>query len=308
MKLHRLFFAAAGVAAALSFAPLASHAQSRHLSINTEGNAESCADLRVRSEGQIAQSSESYTLQRSEAPVLEVNAASRGVIRVSGAARNDFAVEICKVAVAEDRAAAGQLLSSLSVSRLGGRFTANTPPMAPGNADWQIYFIVHAPTDASVNLETKNGPIAIASITGGIRARSTNGPLALKDCGGVIDAQTTNGPIVFSGAGGDVRLNTTNGPISLKLANDVWNGPRLEARTTNGPLSLAVPETFQTGVRVETDGHSPMSCRINACAHAYTDATAGGKTLQLNGSGETVHVSTANGPISVGNENSKKII
>ena len=308
MKLHRLFLALAGVPAAITLVPTAGHAQNRHLNINIEGKAESCADLRVRSEGEIARSSETYTLQRNEAPVLEVNSADRGVIRVRGADRNDFTVEICKVAAAEDQATAGQLLSSLSVSRLGGRFTANKPATVPGNAEWQMYFIVHAPTDASFNLETKNGPIDVASITGNIRARSTNGPLALKDCGGVIDAQTTNGPIAFSGAGGDVRLNTTNGPISLKLANDVWSGPRLEARTTNGPLSIAVPDTFQTGVRVETDGHSPMSCRIDACAHAVTDATADHKTLQLNGSGETVRVSTSNGPISVGNQNRKKII
>jgi DUF4097 and DUF4098 domain-containing protein YvlB len=122
-----------------------------------------------------------------------------------------------------------------------------------------------------------------------------------------VDAQTTNGPISFAGTGGDVQLNTTNGPISLKLANDTWSGPRLEAHTTNGPLSVAVPETFQTGMRVETDGHSPMSCRIGACQHAMTDASSDRKALHL-GSGDIIRVSTTNGPISVGNGDRKKIM
>jgi len=311
MKLHRFAFAAAGLAAAVSFTGLTARAQTRHHDVNISvenGRAESCADLRVRSSGEIAQAAETYTLQRGEVPMLEVNAVDRGAIRVSGSARSDFTVNVCKIAAAEDRASADQLLGSLTVSRLGGRFSTNAPPARNNNSDWQVYFIVHAPADARVNLETKNGPIEIASITGGIQAKSTNGPLSLSNCAGTIDARTTNGPISFTGVGGDVQLNTTNGPISLKLANDVWSGPRLEAHTTNGPVSLAVPETFQTALRVETDGHSPMSCRISACEHAMTDASTDRKTLQINGSSDTVRVSTSNGPISVGTENRKKII
>jgi hypothetical protein len=311
MKLHRLVFASAGLAAAFSVGASTAWAQSRDRepNISLENNhAESCADLQVRSSGEIAQAADVYTLQRAEVPVLEVNAADRGVIRVSGSARSDFSVNVCRIAVAEDRATAAQVLSSLSVSRLGGRFTTNTPPSRAAGSGWQVVFIVHAPSDARVNLETKNGPIEIASITGGIQAKSVNGPLALSNCSGSIDARTTNGPISFAGGGGDVQLNTTNGPIALKLANDVWSGPRLEAHTTNGPVSLAVPETFQTAVRVETDGHSPLSCRLSACAHALTDASSDRKMLQINGSSDTVRVSTSNGPVSVGTENRKKII
>ena len=310
MKHLRLLSATAGLAAAALFPSPAARAQTRHgaLTFNVDGSGESCADLNVRSSGEIARTADHYTLQRAEVPVLEVNAADHAAIRIRGSARNDFAVDVCRIAAAADRATADQLLQSLTVSRLGGRFTTNTPPSRGDNTQWQVFFIVHGPTDARVDLQTNNGPVDIASITGGIKARSTNGPISLKDCAGVIDAKTTNGPISFAGTGGDVQLNTTNGPISLKLANDVWSGPRLEANTTNGPLSLAVPETFQTAMRVESDGHSPMSCTIHACEHAYTDAGSPRRILQLNGSSDTVRVSTTNGPISVGAPNRKKII
>jgi hypothetical protein len=304
MKIHFL------VGTAVVLAVFVASAQTRHrdININVNGRAENCADLQVRSGGEIAQTAESYTLQRGEVPVLEVNAAERGAIRVRGSARADFAVDVCKIAAADDRGTAEQLLRSVTVSRLGGRFTTNSPAVRNDNSDWQVYFIVHAPSDARVNLETNNGPIEIASISGGIRAKTTNGPLALTDCSGAIDARTTNGPVSFSGAGGDVQLNTTNGPMSLRLANDVWSGPRLEAHTTNGPLSVAVPDTFQTAMRVETDGHSPIRCGISACAHALTDTSSGMKTLQLNGGSDTVRVSTVNGPVSVGSVSRTKIM
>jgi DUF4097 and DUF4098 domain-containing protein YvlB len=310
MKRDSLPLATATLAAAILFASAAARAQSRHrdFTFSVDGSGETCADLHVRSSGEIAQAADHYTLQRADVAVLEVNASDNGVIRVRGSARNDYSIDVCRIAAAQDRATADRMLQSLTVSHAGGRFTANGPSPHESNAQWQVHFIVHAPSDARVDLETKNGPVDIASITGGIKARSTNGPLSLKDCGGVIDAITTNGPISFSGSGGDVQLKTTNGPISLKLANDVWSGPRLEAHTTNGPLSLAVPDTFQTATHVENDGHSPVSCHIRACQQAYTDARSDRRILQLNGTSDTVRVSTTNGPISVGTENRKKII
>ena len=70
-------------------------------------------------------------------------------------------------------------------------------------------------------------------------------------------------------------------------------------RTVNGPLSLALPEKFRSGVRLETSGHGPISCRPSACAAATTDSGLNRRTLQFNGSGDTVRISTVNGPISV---------
>ena len=98
-------------------------------------------------------------------------------------------------------------------------------------------------------------------------------------------------------------------PISMRLSAEQWEGPRLEAATVNGPVHLALPDKFRTGVRVEASGRSPISCRAGACAGAYSESGAKGRTIMLNGSSSTVKVSTENGPVSVtGGRRSQRVI
>jgi len=272
----------------------------RNLSINMQGDAESCAGLKVTSDGQVAQAAEKFTLQRSEASSLELNAADRGIIKVRGWNQAGYSVEACKIAVADDRGSAERTLSAIAISHAAGHFTFTGPP-ADGNS-WQVYFIVYAPANASLDLEAKNGPISVADVNGSIKARATNGPLSIKDCTGSIDAQTNNGPIAFTGDGGEVRLHADNGPISVKVSKDLWNGSLLDARTSNGPLSLVLPTGFHSGIRVESAGSALMSCRHQACTNANRSFNGDKQTLQMNGSNETIRVSTGSGPISVGSE------
>ena len=309
MKNHAfcsLSAAALAVAALLSPAPM--HA-ARNYNLNVSmDNGEHCSDLRVRSSnGEIAQTAETVTLGARDASMLEVeDNAGHAVVRVRAWDRPDYSVETCKIAVWDSRQAAETLLRAIAVSRSAGRLTTAGPSGDDGN--WQVYFLIHAPKNGSVNVATKNGPIDVAGISGGIKVRAVNGPISLKDCGGQIDAQTTNGPISFSGSTGDVHLNAQNGPISLELAGEVWNGPTLEAHTVNGPLSISIPENFRSGVRLQTSGHAPLSCKIEACRNAYTDAShSDTRTIQLNGSADTVRVSTNNGPVSVSGPRRKVI-
>jgi hypothetical protein len=281
--------------------------RNHNLSLNFEGSAEHCSDLKVTSRGgEVAQANEAFTIAKKEAPVLELTNIDRGVFKVRGWDRAEYSVETCKIAVAEDRAAAEQAVRAVRVSRSGGRFSAGGP--SGSDANWQIYFIVRAPRDANIDLETTNGPIDIAGVTGMLKVRSTNGPISLRDSSGTLDVNTNNGPISFGGGGGEVHLAAQNGPISLDLAGDVWNGSKLEAKTVNGPVSIAVSDTFHSGVRLETSGHAPLSCAIAACRSAWTDAGSDQRVLQLNGSQDTVRVSTTNGPVSVHGPKRRSII
>jgi hypothetical protein len=307
MKNDRLYFAAA---AALSVAwlitPVRTHAaRNRNFNINIEGDAETCAGLKARSDsGQIAQANESLSLRKSEAPILEMNAADHGHIKVRGWDRSEYSVETCKLAVAETSAAADQMVRNISVSRSAGRLSFSGP--ATDSGDWLVYFIIHAPKDATLDLEARNGAIAVRDMSGAMKLRAANGPIAIENCGGSIDAHTVNGPVAFSGSGGDVHLTAQNGPISLKLAADTWNGAQLEARTINGPLAISVPDTFLSGLRVETSGHSPLSCTAAPCRNAWTDASGSNRVLQMNGSNGIVRVSTENGPVAVHNDSKAK--
>jgi hypothetical protein len=283
-----------------SLAPGALAAKSYNLSINSN-NAERCADLRASSrDGEVAQLNESVTLGPRDLSALEVeDNAGRSVVSVRGWDRAEYTIETCKVAVADTRGAAEALARGIIVSRSAGRLTTTGPATADGN--WQVHFIVHAPRNATLDLQTKNGPILVEGIAGNTKVRAVNGPIALRNCAGQVDANTTNGPISFSGAGGDVKLMAQNGPVSVDLTGESWNGPQLDAKTVNGPVSLTIPENYRSGVRLHTSGHSPLSCNVAACRSVVQDLTreSSPRTIQLSGSADTVRVQTTNGPVSV---------
>ena len=302
MKNEGLVYAAAAVLClGWLMTPAKSHAaKNRGFNIGISGNAESCADLKVTSTGEVAQVNEVFTMSRGEAPILELNAEDRGNIHVRGWDHADFSVETCKIAVAETRPAADQAARGIAVSHSAGRISFNGP--ATDANEWMAYFIVHAPRDASVNLDAKNGPIEVRGINGILKLRAANGPIAIADCGGNVEAHTTNGPIAFSGDRGDIHLVAQNGPIALKLSTESWNGSQLEARTINGPLAVSLPENFRTGMRLETSGHAPVSCSAGPCRNAWRD----GRTMQMNGGSDTIRLSTENGPVSVHTEGTAK--
>jgi len=290
-------------AAVLALGALAANAQPRNgrnfnLNISTD-NAERCSDLKVRStNGEVAQVNESLTLGAGQASGLELeDIAGRAVVSVRAWDRSEYGVETCKIAVAETKSGADQLLAGISVARSAGHLTTAGPVNNDGN--WQIYFIVHAPRNGNVDLQTKNGPVSVNGISGNVKVRAINGPVSLTDCGGRVDAQTTNGPISFHGNSGDVHLNAKNGPISLSLSGETWNGAQLEAHTDNGPVSVSVPENYRTSVRLQSSSHAPLSCNIEACRNAFTDASSQDRLIRINGAADTVRVSTHNGPVSI---------
>jgi hypothetical protein len=171
--------AAAFSIAAFSVAP--SQAQSKHynLSVNFGDNADSCADLKVKTNGASSQASEKFTLQGVS---VQLDGGSRGAIRVRGADRADYSVEACKVAVAGDSATAAQMVAGISVNRSAWRVETHGPAVSTGDGDWQVYLIVHAPRNGSVELTTVNGPIEVRDLTGTVKVKATNGPLSIQDC------------------------------------------------------------------------------------------------------------------------------
>jgi hypothetical protein len=308
MKIHRLHCLSAVLLSAAWLLAPAHAARNYNLSV-TNSSAEHCSDLRARSNnGEVVQANDAVTLSRGEVPTLELDdSAGRSVVRVRGWDRQEYSIETCKIAAAENRSAAEQLVRGIAVTRSAGRISTsgpNTSGLSGDEGTWQVYFFIHAPRDGKFDIQTRSGPVSVDGVNGNLKLRATNGPVSINNCAGQIDAQTDNGPLSFAGSGGDVRLNAQNGPISLSLAGEIWNGSKLEAHTVNGPVSINIPDTFRSGVRVETAGHSPFSCRIDACRNAFIDAT----TLQFNGSQDTIRVSTRNGPVSVGSSKSNRRI
>lgn len=287
-------------AAALAIAPAGAQSKNYNLNVDFNDKTTGCADLHVKSEGSVARAADRFTLAGSS---IQIDGGSNGAIRVTAADRGDYSVEACRIAVADDQGTAQRLVDGTSVTQGAGRVETHGPASSDGQ--WQVYLIVQAPRNSSVEVNTINGPVSVRGVNGTVKAKAVNGPLNIADCAGKVDAQTTNGPVSFSGQGGDVKLAAVNGPVNVKILGDMWNGPRLEASTTNGPVSLSTPESFRSGVLLESNGGAPFSCKADMCRYAVTDAASDHRTLQLNGTAATVHISAGNGPVAVKAESAR---
>ena len=100
----------------------------RGFNLSIDGDAESCADVKVRSSnGEVAQTSESFTLRKSEAPLLELNAAPDRRLRMSELGQRTVLSRTRVSRVVDELAAAG--LAERQPDQADGRssFAALTP-------------------------------------------------------------------------------------------------------------------------------------------------------------------------------------
>jgi hypothetical protein len=231
---------------------------------------------------------------------LKVRSDRNGSIRVVGSTASAFGVKACKASALGNA-------NDIRVTVSGNEVSADR---ADNDSRSIVYFIVSTPRNATLDLDATNGPISIDGVDGSVTAHALNGPIAVKDSLGTLDIHTQNGPISFAGNSGKVTLRATNGPISVKLAGSSWTSGNLDASTENGPLSLKVPASYGSGVHVETDGNSPVSCRGAACRSAKKAYAESGdddedygprwpRRLDLGSGARVVTLTTHNGPVSV---------
>lgn len=272
-------------------------AASQNISVNTRNEPlERCDQLDVRYDAQPAARSEQLlSVPLADAPALTVSPPENGGVHVVGWDRAEYAITACKAA---PTAAA---VDGIDVSVSRGVVTAT----GPSSGRWVVYLIVKAPTRADLTLKTTNGPISVAGVSGSVHARTTNGPIGLKDSGGRIDARAQNGPVSFSGRGGEVSLTAVNGPINVRLDGDRWQDGSLAARAENGPVHVRVAENYRSGVRVESSGHSPWSCKGEACRAGRKDWDDRGRSVELGTGPTVVRISTLNGPVAISSPSDK---
>jgi len=102
-----------------------------------------------------------------------------------------------------------------------------------------VSYEIIAPVDANLDsIETVNGEIEIAGISGDVGADTTNGDIRVTDLKGNLDADTVNGSVhaTFESLGGSQRVvaETVNGRITLRLPADT--SASVSASTVNGGI------------------------------------------------------------------------
>ena len=275
----------------LALAAAAGAESSVNLSIDADRGVSTCRDVRIQYDSRdAARAEDSFTLPATAAP-LRVQLPENSGIFVKGGNRDEFGVTVCKAARRAEE------LDGIHVSPAG----AGLAFRGPSGGDWTVYLIVSAPRDAALDLEARNGSIAVHAVSGRVTARTTNGPISLEDCSGTGEARAVNGPIDFSGNRGTYRLDTKNGPISVELEGNRWEGGSLDAHAVNGPLSLKIADGYASGVRVEMLGHGPVTCLSSVCRSARKTWDEESRTIEFGDSENdpVVRLSTENGPVSV---------
>jgi hypothetical protein len=288
----------------LSIAAVPSHAGQHHGGWNTSSNGEmrTCSDLKITSEDEtVVRGEEQFTVPKS-GTALHVSPGGNGGVVVRGSDRNDYQVTVCKAASGSDEASAKAALGQITARASGNEIVATGP-----SDRWLVYVLIEAPRDASLNLETHNGPLSVRDIGGSITARAINGPISLKNISGEADASVQNGPVSFSGNGGNTKIRAQNGPLSIELDGERWQGQGLDASTVNGPVSVRLSENYASGVEVESSGRSPVRCSARQCdqqgARTWDDDH---KNISIGGTPVVVHVATTNGPVTVRNRGGKE--
>ena len=260
-----------------------------NVSVRSDHEVRTCDDLEVTFDDRPALRAVDQ-LTAAGTQKLSVQSNHNGGVYVFGEARTDFAISACK-AVAASRGASA--LAQVKATVDGGTLTAT----GPGSEGWVVYFIVHAPTKADLDLNASNGPIQVSHVAGSTTAVAQNGPIKLLDVNGRVSARAQNGPIAYEGGSGTVDIDVQNGPLSVRLAGDRWADGTLTAKAQNGPVKLQVPHGFASGVRVLSSQHSPWRC--NGCDEGRRTWDDSGRSVEF-GSGPTaVTLSTVNGPVAV---------
>lgn len=231
---------------------------------------------------------------------------SHAPVTVSGTNSGGYSIEVCKAAARQED------LAAIRVTLDGDELRATGPA---GN-HWTVLYHIYVPRNASVDVETKNGPLSLRDVDGTIVARSSNGPLSLRNVSGNVDATTNNGPISLNGGSGTVKMSATNGPLSIDLDGASWQGGTLDASTKNGPLSVTIPRGYGSGVVVDTNGRGPLSCRAEGCDQwraqrrvandddddDYRIDNDGPRRIELGNGRADVHLTAVNGPVTIKDE------
>ena len=144
-------------------------------------------------------------------------------------------------------------------------------------AAFEVRYHVRAPKNATVNLTTTNGGIALTALAGRTVAHTTNGGVNAKEMGGTIEAKSTNGG------------------VTLDLAS--LGADRISARTTNGGVVLMLPPSAKADLSAScTNGGINVAPDLNL---DITEHSRRNLEARLNGGGTPIDLHTTNGGVRI---------
>ncbi|HEX7335147.1 MAG TPA: hypothetical protein VF290_26845 [Pyrinomonadaceae bacterium] len=205
---------------------------------------------------------------------IAIDGRQNGGVNVKGWDQAQVLVRARVQTGAPTEAEAVELGRQIRIETSGAKIYASGPENRR-DYHWDVSYEVFVPRRSDLSLETKNGGIAIADVSGR------------------IDFTALNGGVVLKRVGGAVRGSTTNGGLVIELSGDRWEGDSLDVSTTNGGVIMSVPENYSANLQTGT---------VNGSVNTDFPVTVQGRinkqiALNLGTGGATVKAMTTNGGV-----------
>ncbi len=205
-----------------------------------------------------------------------IDGRQNGGVSVKGWDQNQVLVRARVQTGAPTAEEAATLASLVRLETGGGKIFASGPESRQ-NYNWHVSYEVFVPRRTDLSLETQNGGISVAEVSGR------------------IEFSAMNGGVVLRKVGGTVRGSTTNGGLVVELDGDRWDGETLDVSTTNGGVVMSVPENYSAYLQTGT---------VNGSISVDFPVTIQGRitkelALNLGSGGATIKAMTTNGGVRI---------
>lgn len=167
---------------------------------------------------------------------------------------------------------------------------ANGVELETGNGRIEI-----AGLSGEADLHTSNGRVSVESHKGDVTGRTSNGRITVGNTEGDIDLRTSNGKIEVVAAPQSVKVTTSNGSVSVALADD-GEGP-VDIGTSNGSVTLEIGPGFKGELRADTSNG-----KVNVSNLSDVQMISSGKHhvhLKVGDSDNTSRIKSSNGSVNV---------
>lgn len=198
---------------------------------------------------------------RTENGSIEVDAAPQSAsVVVTAIVRAKTEERLANTKVIAERDAEGAVRVSVAwpddkrLSNEGCSFEIVTPDARGVDLDTSNGSVRIAGLSGGANLVSSNGKITIASHQGDVTARTSNGNIDAERISGSLNGRTSNGGIGARDIGGAVDLDTSNGSVDVRLA-DSSSGP-VRVDSSNGGVDVECGKGFSGSVVMSTSNAS----------------------------------------------------
>lgn len=227
-----------------------------------------------------------------------------GDIKIETSEKPEVHVLVKQLIRANSDAEADEILSKLELTfdHSGNDVTVESKYEKQGFGKWfgswppvQVSFVITVPKQYHLNLNTSGGDIAVASLTGNVRAHTSGGDLDLARIAGEVDAGTSGGDIKLvegtaraklSTSGGNITVDRAGGPTDVSTSggditlNSV--AQLVRASTSGGDIHAVITEPIQRDTELDTSG-GDVQVKIGKDSAFQLDAGTSGGEVRATG-------------------------